>query len=83
MTLQPKDLAEIDEADLAKIYQDPTFLQSESLDTIAAVLATGNGGADGSVPIKRTGSGKPATTKKAAPKGAAKKKAAKKKAKKR
>jgi hypothetical protein len=81
VTLQPKDLAEIDEADLAKIYQDPTFLQSESLDTIAAVLATGNGGADGSVPIKRTGSGKPATTKKAAPK--AKKKAAKKKAKKR
>ena len=67
------------EKDLAAIYQNPAFLQSESLDTIAPVLATGNGGADGKVPIKRAAAGKPAAAKKAAKKKVAKKKAAKKK----
>jgi hypothetical protein len=44
---------------LAAIYQPFVFLQSETLDTISPVLETGNGGADGSVPIHRTAAVKP------------------------
>lgn len=42
-------LDKIDPTQLATIYGAKTFLQSETLATIAPVLATGNGGADGSV----------------------------------
>ena len=35
---------------LSAIYEPKTFLQSETLSSIAPVLATGNGGADGTVP---------------------------------
>jgi hypothetical protein len=51
------DLGAIDAATLAEIYQPFDFLQSKSLDTIAPVLATGNGGADGAVRHARTLSG--------------------------
>jgi hypothetical protein len=44
------DLGAVPTPTLAGIYQPADFLQSETLDTIAPVLATGNGGADGSVP---------------------------------
>jgi hypothetical protein len=47
-------LDEIAQDTLAAIYASKTFLQSETLATIAPVLATGNGGADGSVPQRAT-----------------------------
>ena len=46
-------LDEIAQETLSAIYEPKTFLQSETLATIAPVLATGNGGADGSVPHGR------------------------------
>ena len=50
-------LGAVEPTTLAEIYQAFDFPRSESLDTIAPVPATGNGGADGSVRPGRTLSG--------------------------
>jgi hypothetical protein len=50
-----KSLGAIPEETLAAIYQPFGFLQSETLDSIEPVLATGNGGADGSANHDKTG----------------------------
>lgn len=79
VTLQAGDVAAIDEKTLAEIYQDPAFLPSESLNTIAPVLAGGTGGAGGSAPDGHTSPKKPPAKKKPAAKKKSASKAAKKK----
>ena len=53
-TRRSRVLGAIPEETLAAIYQPFGFLQSETLDSIEPVLATGNGGADGSANHDKT-----------------------------
>src|SRR4029077_19388247 len=63
------ELGAVDQDRLATIYQAFDFLRSETLDTTAPVLATGNGAADGAVPLKHAPSG-PGTPRRRRPPGA-------------